>query len=970
MPNRYQATFLFLALTAAGLVGNMLKTSLFFSVDFMFGSIAVLLVSALLGPWSGGLSALIAGSYTIAIWGHPYAALILVGEAVFAGYCLHRVSRNLLLLVSLYWLLIGMPLVWASYRFGVGLDSVNTWLIVFKQAVNGIFNALIAGLLLVQLPVLQRIAGHDRHPSLYHLLFMAFVALVLLPTLILTIVGSRTELRALETQVATELSASGQAISAHLSQWRNGHLQAVVELARLAENLDGEDLQLATESIRRSLPSLHNMYVADTRGTAIAFDPPVNPAGEETLGLNFSDRPYFAWLRRHGQPFVSDVFRGRGGTNEPIVIMAAPIFRHRVFAGFSLGAIDLSSLKREIDRMAENAGFEMTLVDRESRVITSTREDYQPLHVWPADSVEPVRTDLYQRVPEGASNSAMIRWSQSFYGKRFAVGEDGWTLILETSIAPYQRYLSGRYMRSLAIMLGLTLLSLVGARLLAHRVTGPLSRLARATRDLPGRLQSSDNLAWPTAYVREQNTLIRNFQDMSAALRTQFQALDHANNELEARSLELAVSNRQLTSEIHERERIAQGVRFLAEASMTLASSLDHEAAVRHAVELAVPELADWCVLELLHDDGNLSLASFTHRVPEKQQRGQELLPSLRLNVSSLNYIRRAIEKQEWVLVPQVEAAELEANLHTDAARAAWELGFSSALVVPCVTKGRALGALVLVAISPERRYGRVEIELAQDFAHRVAMALDNARLYDELERAIHLRDEFLSIASHELRTPLTSLMLQLQSSLLDLERNTGTPQRFAAKLERSKVQALRLNSLVDTLLDVSRIQNGRLSLDPEYIDLAQLAREVVDRYEAEPPESLQLTTDGPVVGCWDRLRLEQVLVNLVSNALKYGNGNPVELRVHIEGPRAVLHVRDQGIGISPEAQKSIFGRFERAVSSDYFGGLGLGLYITEQIVALHGGSIDVESTPGKGTTFTVELPLEHPPGKTPPTAV
>ena len=183
----------------------------------------------------------------------------------------------------------------------------------------------------------------------------------------------------------------------------------------------------------------------------------------------------------------------------------------------------------------------------------------------------------------------------------------------------------------------------------------------------------------------------------------------------------------------------------------------------------------------------------------------------------------------------------------------------------------------------------------------------------------------------------------------------------LAERLEKASGHVARLERLINELLDVARISTGRMGMDREEMDLSALAREVVERFADDSERAhapLALAAAAAVVGSWDRLRLDQVLTNLVANAIKYGAGHPIDVEVGGDREQAVVRVRDRGIGIGAEDQERIFGRFERAVSQRHFGGLGLGLWIVRQIVEAHGGSITVESTPGKETTFTVALPL------------
>ena len=238
----------------------------------------------------------------------------------------------------------------------------------------------------------------------------------------------------------------------------------------------------------------------------------------------------------------------------------------------------------------------------------------------------------------------------------------------------------------------------------------------------------------------------------------------------------------------------------------------------------------------------------------------------------------------------------------------------------------------------------------------------DHKRAEEELQRAVVHRDDFLSVASHELRTPLTSLKLEVANLGRLAQRNQGvvSPERLSEKLGKIEGQAERLHQLINALLDVSRIASGRLELEIEDVDLSQLAYEVAARFQDEAARAgckLGITAEGPVVGQWDRSRLEQVLTNMVTNALKYGQGKPVEVTVELAGTRARLVVRDQGVGIAPDDQQRIFDRFERASSTRSFGGIGLGLWIVREIVRAHEGEVRVESALGAGAAFVVELP-------------
>jgi PAS domain S-box-containing protein len=230
-----------------------------------------------------------------------------------------------------------------------------------------------------------------------------------------------------------------------------------------------------------------------------------------------------------------------------------------------------------------------------------------------------------------------------------------------------------------------------------------------------------------------------------------------------------------------------------------------------------------------------------------------------------------------------------------------------------------------------------------------------------EAVNEVQARDEFISVAAHELRTPLTALQLKLQSLQLSLARPEDLVRR-QSRVAGALRQVGRLTGLVERLLDVSRLVSGKLVLIPTEIDLADAAKHVLEDLEEQASQSgcsLLLVAPEPIRGLWDRQRLEQVLVNLVSNSIKYGAGKPVQVIVSGDQGVARIEVADQGIGIQSADLERIFLRFERAAPLRHYGGLGLGLYLTKSIVGAFGGSIRVVSTPGKGSAFTVELPRD-----------
>lgn len=410
-----------------------------------------------------------------------------------------------------------------------------------------------------------------------------------------------------------------------------------------------------------------------------------------------------------------------------------------------------------------------------------------------------------------------------------------------------------------------------------------------------------------------------------------------------------------------ERARTELDRALLALASEVLTEPEDLDERLRRLVWLPVPRVADWCTLRLFEKgSGGLRLLAVAHPDSAQAARMWEVDQRHPLTVDMDFGPARVLATGVSELVEDVSARPRPISDASEYQRVLKELGFRSAVHAPLRGRAGVLGVLSL-AMSGPRHLGPEDLSLAQELARRAGLVLENARLFREVQDAVRLRDEFLTVAAHELRTPLTTLRLQLGSLLHHAGENALAPE-LAVRLERSMRQVLRLGTLVESLLDVSRLTSGELGLSRERFDLAEAVRAVTGRHAAEAQGvgcELRVSAQAGLWGRWDRARVEQAVAALVSNALKFGPGKPVEVEVAREGPVGRVRVLDRGIGIPEGQAERIFERFGRAVSSRSYGGLGLGLYLARRAAEAHGGRAWAETREGGGARFTLELPLE-----------
>ncbi|HEV3343318.1 MAG TPA: PAS domain-containing protein [Pirellulales bacterium] len=416
------------------------------------------------------------------------------------------------------------------------------------------------------------------------------------------------------------------------------------------------------------------------------------------------------------------------------------------------------------------------------------------------------------------------------------------------------------------------------------------------------------------------------------------------------------------STDIHDRKQAEDAARFLAEASATLATVVDYETTLLKVAALAVPQFADWSAVDVAEPDGTLRRLAFVHQDPEKLRLARALIDRYPPEQDAPGSPSRVFRTGQPAVI-----AELTDEMLAKAARDEEHLGMLRALglrsyiCVPLVAAGKTLGVLTFATAESGRRYADADLAMAEDLAHRAAIAIQNAELYRELRAADRLKDEFLAMLAHELRNPLAAIR-----NAHYVMKSPGADETILPQVrEIAERQVDHMARLLDDLLDVARISRGRIELRKEALDAGALADHTVEAIrplvEARKHELTVSVPDEPAWVEADPTRLEQILNNLLNNAAKYTDpGGRIHLAVECEGGEVALRVGDTGVGIAPEMLPRIFDPFvqaERRLDRSH-GGVGIGLTLVKKLVDLHGGSVVARSAgTGCGSEFIVRLP-------------
>jgi len=561
----------YVVLLIAGLLGNRYGLSIV-NAQFLFGSFFALLALQAFGMWPGILAGLIIASYTLFSWNHPVALITMGGEIACVGWFVTRRRPHLVAIDLAYWLILGIPLGYLSFRALTNVPSDVAWFLMAKQATNGVANALLArfvfcmgGWLLAR-----------RKVSLREAMACVVALCIVLLAIASTALEGRRDLRSLDQRIRASLMTSISNGRGDLERWLADRETTVALLAQLAQGLTAQEMQARLEQAQLADSTFVRFSLLDRDGIAVAYSPAEDELGRPNIGKDFSDRPYWPRVVTAKTPLFTDALPSRFGDEGPVALYIAPVWDDGGFAGAVAGVLDLASLRQRLNLVAVGQQLDYSLLDAERNVIITSRTDLVGLESFSLGegsyatpggilgaSLPPwLRTgsatptdgilQWYPSLPENSSSVDL--WGKSVYVLESIIREgSGWALLMEQPVAPFQAELYQAYTAKFWLIFVVLVLSVALGELIGKRMLARLEQLATETHDLPERIESGERVAWHESGTLEIQHLTENIKRMAESIQDRMLAIRRMNESLEEHV-------QQRTEELRESETLVRSV--------------------------------------------------------------------------------------------------------------------------------------------------------------------------------------------------------------------------------------------------------------------------------------------------------------------------------------------------------------------------------------------------------------------------
>ena len=961
-------------LSLLGIAGNTLALPISFGVAFIFGSIFSVIAVNRLGTWLGVGVALIASSYTFVLWNHPYAIIIFTAEILWMGLALKRGRSNLLLIDSLYWLLLGCPLVALFYGGIMDLGLQHTVIIILKQALNGMFNTLIAWIGLSLLPRLSW-----KTPRLYHqpipynqVIFQVAAAFLMIPALGILLFLTRREVSATQTRMLDDIQLESQFTAHSISKWISDYTNATRVIAELGNNHPlhpSDELQDELKTIHQLFPLFHTVILADGMATNIVCDPPVNEKGESTIGINLSDRAWFKEMSSTLHPTISDVFTGQATIFAPIFVISTPIVNNGQLSHYGVGAINLNKLQQLLEQSSHYQKISCTILDRHDKVVVSTNRSRQPLDALQQTTGQIISvsdtTNLW--LPGIQKNiSIMDSWKGAYYFSRLPIPGTPWTLLVEASVAPMQSYFYDSTIWGLSIVMAFLVVMITLAALISRYLTDPIQALARISQNLPAKIAGHEDISWPRSNFIELQGLIDNFRHSATIIDNNLTTISAHNAELEktvhARTAALEDERQRLASIIVATNvgtwewNVQTGEIFFNER---WASMLGYR-----LEELRPVSIQTW--LQLVH--------------PEDLLISDSLLQQHFTGVLDYHDHECRLRHQDghWVWV----RTRGKVILHTVDGKPLMMSGTHTDISV------RKQAEEVLGEKS--RQLESLFRNLEQRVNEEVVLRLQNEQILIQQSKLAAM-GEMLGAIAHQWRQPLNSLGLiiqNLQEAQAFREMNQEVVDRT---VQKSMNLIQHMSKTIDDFRNFFKPDKQKSTFDAirvvgEVLQLAstQLSSNRIDYNLTCHTHNKSFNTMTTLPACEAivitgyRNEFRHVIMNILNNAQdailthRSCTNNQAQLLSRIDinmyhaDTSVTIKIADNGGGIDAELLDKIFVPYFTTKEPDK--GTGTGLYMSKLIIEHMDGRLSAHNT-RQGAMFTIELPGQKETSKRPETS-